>query len=397
MDQNIGIKFIEPDVEMEDDMKISSGVRKRQSDREHMHRKLRVQKRVVPDSIHVLSPAPAHKADLSTPPNSYLSPSRSSRQQYGSYAYFDSAGDGATIYWIDRQFYMPNPDLRQYGLAENRLMAEDISPDSEEWTRIPIGDHGGCMLSIIGGFDHGLISLVPAREDRLRLKIVRVNPKLSSFFSGIQAIITELEIRTERNERVSTYTVIGTALIVQLYQLGRMLQLEAAILFNMLATKYQAVVVVSTGSRYIHTRPEDVWPATIAQAPAIPIIAVFGVNSYHPFRVPPPAPFISLNAPGYANCKHITDDRHIEGASPAVAILTALAADMLTRPKVRAKLFIDNPALAPDEQKLEALRPVSAKIRDYVDSLAFDHGSTGVRCVWNGLDPEVTDINRYNA
>lgn len=304
MDENIGIKFIEPDVEMEDDMEISSGVRKRQSDKEDMRRKLRVQKRVVSDSIHVLSPAPAHKADLSTPPNSYSSPSRSSRQQYGIYTYFESAGDGATIYWIGRQFYMPNPDLREYGMAENRLMADEISLDSEEWTRIPIGDHGGCMLSIIGGFDHGLISLVPARENRLRLKIERVNPRISSLFSGIQAIITELELRTGRNERASTYTVIGTALIVQLRELGRMLQLEAAILFQMLTTKYQAVVVVSIGSRYIQTPPEDVWPATIAKAPDIPIIVVFGVYSYRRFRATSSAPIISLNALGQLQAHH---------------------------------------------------------------------------------------------
>ena len=177
-------------------MQISSGVRKRQSDNVHVHRQLRVQKRVVPDFIHVLRPAPAYKSHLSTPPNHI--------NQYDKYAYFDSASDGATIYWIDRQFYMPNPDLRGYGIAENRLMAEGISPDSQEWTRIPIGDHGGCMLSIIGGFDHGLISLVPEREDRLRLKIVRVNPSISSFFSGIQAIITELKL-LHRKKRASRY------------------------------------------------------------------------------------------------------------------------------------------------------------------------------------------------
>ena len=54
------------------------------------------------------------------------------RNQYGKYAYFDSAGTGATIYWIYHQFYMPNPDLGMYRMTEIRLMAEGISPDSEE-------------------------------------------------------------------------------------------------------------------------------------------------------------------------------------------------------------------------------------------------------------------------
>lgn len=389
MDENIGIKFIEPDVEMEDDMEISLRIRKRRSDKLHVHRQLRVQKRVIPNLLEVMNPSPAYMSHLSTPPNH--------NNPLNKYAYFVSAGDGATIYWIDRQFYMPNPDLLLYEMAENRLMAEGISPDSREWTTIPIGDHGGCMLSIIGGRENGIINPNPYREDRVRLKIVRVKPTISSFLSGIQAIITELELRTERNERVSTYTVIGTALIVQQRQLGRMLQIEAALLFQILTIQHQAVVVVSTGTSDTNHPPGNVWPAKIAEAPGIPIIVVSGVDYYLTPQAASPGPYITLNAPRYATCRHITEDREIEGTSPAIAILTALAADMLTRPKVRAKLFIDSPALAPDEQKLMAMRPVSAKIRDYLDSLAFDHGGHGVRCVWNGLDPDVIDINQYNA
>lgn len=62
-----------------------------------------------------------------------------------------------------------------------------------------------------------------------------------------------------------------------------------------------------------------------------------------------------------------------------------------------AKLFIDNAALPPGEQSPETFRPVFANIRDYLDSLAFDHGGHGFRAVWNGLDPDVTDINEYSA
>lgn len=86
-----------------------------------------------------------------------------------------------------------------------------------------------------------------------------------------------------------------------------------------------------------------------------------------------------------ASFGYFEEDRQIAGDSSAVA---ALAGDVLTRPKVRAKLFIDNPLLAPEEEKHAALRPVSAKIRDYLDSLAFHHGSSEVNCVWNGLDPQ---------
>lgn len=127
------------------------------------------------------------------------------------------------------------------------------------------------------------------------------------------------------------------------------------------------------------------------------IIVVSGAHYYLISPLPSAGPYITLNAPSFAVCKHINNDARVDVASPAVAILTALAADMLTRPKVRAKLFIDDPALAPDEQKLMALQPVSAKIRDYIDFLAFDHRNLGLRGVWNGLDPDNEDINQYSA
>lgn len=337
--------------------------------------------------MHVELQAPLYKTWISTAP--YVS----NRDE--KFAYFDSAGSGATVYWIDRQFYLPNSDLTGYLMAEHRLVAEGISLENDEWDRIPIGDHGGCMLSLIGGSQHGIIPLNSERGDGARLKIVKTNPVVSSFLSGVGAIITELELRTERNEQVNTYTVIGTALSVPQSRFGPMLQLEAAVLFKILTNQYQAVVVVSSGIANNRPANENVWPATIAQYPDIPIIVASGVHYY--YGSVRRSSFLTLNAPSLGICRHINNDAIINGLSPAVAITTALATDMLTRPKVRDKLFINNPTLAPDEEKLLALRPVSAKIRDYLDSLAYDHGSTGYRSLWNGLDPDVTDINRYSA
>lgn len=68
MGSKIGIKFIAPDAEMEDDMTISQGVQKRQGERLFAHKQLRVQKRVRPDFIHVELQAPLHKAWISTAP-----------------------------------------------------------------------------------------------------------------------------------------------------------------------------------------------------------------------------------------------------------------------------------------------------------------------------------------
>lgn len=388
MDKNIGIKFIEPDLELEDDMKISSKVQRRQPEENlHFYSQSRVRKRVQPDFIHVLPNAPLHKRHISTAPRR--------TNENGAYAWFDSAGAGATVYWIDRRFYLANPDLEGYVMSENRLMAEGITPSGREWTETR--DHGGCALSAIGGSQYGLIPFNPQRRDGPRLKIVRVNPRVSSFFSGIEAIINELELRTQRNERVRTYTVIGTAMGSSI-SFGSMLQVEAAVLFKILTTHYEAVVVVSSGSSDGDPAPESYWPSNIARDPNIPIINVAGARYYITPPAPSVNPFITLNAPSHASCMHNINGAYIQGLSPAVAIVTALAADMLTRPKVRAKLFIDiNPALAPESQTLEASRPVSAKIRDYLDSLAYDRWNLGLRGVWNGLDPEMTDINQYIA
>lgn len=111
----------------------------------------------------------------------------------------------------------------------------------------------------------------------------------------------------------------------------------------------------------------NVWPTTVAQYPDIPIIAASGVHYNH--GSVRRSPFLTLNVPNLGICRHINNDAIISGLSPAVAITTALATDMLTRPKVRDKFFIDNPALA--------LRPVSTVCQDqrlshYLDSLAYD-------------------------
>ena len=386
MDQNIGIKFIEPDVEMENNMEPPpSKFRKRGSKKVHTQRELRTRERFRPDDyIQVEYNVPGHKAEISAPP-AHRNPERH-------YAYFNSAGNGATIYWIDWEFYVDNIDLEEYDMAVNRLMAEGVS---QEWER-PSRDHGGCMLSIISGAFHGLLNGWEEREDRQTLKMVKVNRPVSSFFSGIQAIIRELQLRTERNERVSTWTVIGTSLIIRPNQLGGRLLIVAASLFKVLID-LQAVVVVSTGHMGSSSEPLDVFPANFARYESLPILVAASARcddtSYIPR--PPIKPFPVLSGPQFADCAHLDVDIRIQGDSPAVAIVTALAVDMLTRPGVRSKLFIDNPDLAPEEEKLAALRPVSAKIRDYLDSLSYAREGSQLKCVWNGLDPRVLDINLY--
>lgn len=203
--------------------------------------------------------------------------------------------------------------------------------------------------------------------------------------------------------------MIGSALTVPESRFGRFLQVEAAALFKMLTNTFQAVVVVSAGAAD-HRQSNSIWPAAITlQYPDIPLIIAKGANSHgfsgRGFGAQDPFPI--LRAPDFGSCQYLDAERTISGSEPAIAIITGLATDMLTRPKVRTKLFIDNPALAPDEQKLLALRPVSAKIRDYLDSKPFDQMdgyrdigqpmNAEVRIVWNGLDPDNPDIGSYEA
>lgn len=278
MGEKIGITFIAPDVEMKDDMESSPKVQKRRSDKLFGNRQSRAQKRSRPDFIHVRfeSLETAQLSFLSTPPD------RANSQL--KFAWFDSVGSGATVYWIDCQFYLLNAELETYNMAANRLMAEDVSPQGEEWTSIQHGDHGGCMLSMIGGPRLGIMPQQIERGGWPHLKIVRVKPLVSSFFSGIEAIINELELRIERNEQIHTYNVIGSALTVPESRFSRFLQAEAAILFKMLTNTFQAVVVVSAGPAN-ELQPINIWPAAIGrQYPDIPIIAAKG-DIHFPFYV----------------------------------------------------------------------------------------------------------------
>lgn len=60
-----------------------------------------------------------------------------------------------------------------------------------------------------------------------------------------------------------------------------MLQLGVAVLFKILTDQYREVVVVSSGIKNNRPAIENVWHATIAQYPDIPIILASGVHYYH--------------------------------------------------------------------------------------------------------------------
>lgn len=55
-------------------------------------------------------------------------------------------------------------------MAEHCLVADRISRINDDWNRILIGDHGGCMLSFIGGSRHGVIPFNSDCGDGARLR-----------------------------------------------------------------------------------------------------------------------------------------------------------------------------------------------------------------------------------
>lgn len=108
----------------------------------------------------------------------------------------------------------------------------------------------------------------------------------------------------------------------------------------------------------------------------------------------PSGPLVSLYAPGAGLCIWGSELYIATGVSTASAIITGLATDILSRPKIRGWIYLDHTDLAPYNERELANRPVAAKIRDYLDHKSYDRLDPaeetvgGVKSVWNGLWPD---------
>lgn len=359
--KNIGIETIVPDEEMKLDINSTPTIQKRQT-----------------PFVHVENAAPKHLAYISTPP--YYD------NHDNSYARVERSGAGVTTYWIDAQLFTGNPELgwRALEAGDNRLTAEDYKSGESD----PTQDHGGCMLSLIAGVDYGVAGAETS------FKIVLVNLLISSFLSGLQAIITQLKGKIKRGVAVKGWTVVGTALSSPGFIRGIFNRLKGTALIKKLIYDYQVVFVVSAGD--IPNGPNRDWPASIAQDPTIPIIVAGAVdiNTHVVAPYSPSGPLVSLYAPGTGWCTYGSDPHSATGVSIATAIIAGLAVDMLSRSKVRNWIYLDHPGLAPSRERKLANRPVAAKIRDYLGEKSYDRLDPaeetvgGVKSVWNGLRPD---------
>lgn len=312
------------------------------------------------------------------------------------YAWVITGGAGVTIYWIDTEFYIYNPDAAPYDLQyehPNRLSAENAA---QIWT-LPNAVHGGCMLSIIGSRQQGIV-----RSPDLHLKIVKLDPKTSSFLSGLQETVQDLEYRLANGEPVARWTVIGTALTIPFSVLGIPNQRKAAALIKKL-TDFGVVFVASAGTTKVtNGLTESSWPASIAKNPAMPVLVV-GAIDMDTHSVSPGSPqdaFVSLHAPGAAYCtKGNLEANFQRGTDVAAAIVTGLAADFLSREETRMDTYLDRPNEIPPSEKHLVGLPVSAILRDYMISLSYDRLDPrrqgrlwGVNVVWNGVNPDTKDV-----
>lgn len=400
MGENVGIEFIEPDQDAKNDVEsLSDGLGKRSLPnfenlgRKSIARPWRTKKRALPDFIRLTPNAPSHLAYISTPPG-YANPDNV-------YASFDSAGERVHVYWIGNNFNPENADLDGYISAQRQLMAEDIDLDIDPYDPDE-SDHAGCMLSIVGGERFGVLH-GDERPNGLQIVFVKVHQRVSSFLSGLQTILTELERRSASGDLfVYGYTVIGTSLIVK-RDLSAV-ENKAAELFERLI-QFGVVIVVAAGNdltpngRRASWVLTGGWPASFAFSPETPLIVAGGVSTSSGIDMSPTlSPRLLLRAPSEATCVDGEVERRIRGSSSSTAIITGLAADMLSREKVRTKLYLDFPEREPEAERL-LNRPVSAKIRDYLDQKSHDRTGSrlSINGVWNGLDPRDPNIANYEA
>lgn len=133
-----------------------------------------------------------------------------------------------------------------------------------------------------------------------------------------------------------------------------------------------------------------------SRSPKIPNIVAGAVDMDTHLVVPysPSGSLVSLSAPGAGLCTWGSELHIATGVSTATAIITGLAADILSRSKIRGWIYLDHPDLAPDNERKLANRPLTAKIRDYLDHNSYDRLDPaekivgGVKSIWNGLWPD---------
>ncbi len=291
-----------------------------------------------------------------------------------SYAHVMGVGDGVEVYWIDSTLNLPNPEFRKYNVLKNVYYAEDFDPLEPN---IDNSDHGGCMLSVLGGSSLGVVRVS-------NLNMVKVHLEDSSMLSGLERILTVLEEREGRGEKVKGRTVVGTSSTYP-WKFDMVNENEAGNLIKEMINRFQAVFVASSGNTF--DGEDDYseisgWPALLAEDPTIPVIAVGAVNmadgQIYPWSKGGPG--LTITAPGRYACIQNGVAYYSHGTSGAAAMLGGAVADVLSRDYLRNELnLLENEADPPQGPS------VAVKVRDYLLRKAYARAPGGPPCIWNGL------------
>lgn len=318
------------------------------------------------------------------------------------YAHFENVGEGITVYYLDISIDLSNSEFSN--VLQQVLFAQHISPDEQfgegEYDRADDtrADHGGCMLSLIGGATLGV-----ARK--AKLIPVKVRLTAASMLSGLVQIVRHLHAREQAGERVKGKTVVGSS--IQIPQVGGGInERKAAEKIKEIIENYQVVFINSAGNvQRGKTNNErknmgiNNWPASLASRADIPIITVGGIDIRTGFLDPgsKAGSLLTISAPWQSTCFTLGGEVDCLGTSGAGAMLIGAAADILSRDYLRYYLALD------DENEGEGgggggggrMGGISAgdgasvaeKVKRYLVRKGYSRAVGGPIAAWNGLYP----------
>lgn len=314
------------------------------------------------------------------------------------YKHFKNVGKGITIYWIDWSFFGTGSEFTKTSLRT--LYAEDVDPSLGGTPKPPgqyYDDHGGCCLSIAGGFRYGVTK-------QANLVMVITDEDAASFISGLLRVIRDLREREARSERVKGWTVVGTAVGCSVTGAvgngGNVNEREAKELIKRLINQYQVVFVAAAGNQQ-DNQPKSgslsSWPAKFAADINFPIITVGAMalasgagwgNMAHYSQV---ADFVKLTAPGDCECERGGQGMaHMEGTSGSAAMAAGAAADYLSRSYFRIEYDLE---LNEGPEPLPISDSVAAKVSQYLLKKAHARTAGGPLCIWNAFSRATDQVD----
>ena len=300
------------------------------------------------EKIAVQQDAPRHLCRISQAPNNQI------QEQY---RYFESAGQGITIYNIDsgaspRNQYV-NIHRWIYGTDQYSIKADHMAG----------GGHGSCTSSLILG---------PLGASK-KANVVAVKTGLSmisNILDSWQMIVNDIGRRERDGEPVRGYTVVSNQITIQNYdqELVIALQTKLRTLFNI----HQTVVVSSAGNRGGSIQD---FPSVLSTQRDFPIITVGAVDKFGmTLPMSSGGPALTVSAPGEVKCATSTpgdSTMEAKGTSASSALVAGLAANLLASGKYG--------------EHLRRQDNIPTAVRDLIVDLAYVRQGGTDKVIWNGI------------